>query len=748
MTRNLLISLVVACSGFCSLVYQVVWDRVIRSHFGGDNVSSSIVTATFLLGLGGGALFFGRVRSRPFVTYAAIELAIGTYAIFSYKILGSLASFLGSALTHSIEEVGGVRSTMVAGCILFLLPPCVLMGGSLPLMLRCFISSGNYKSSSVGWLYGINTLGAATGALAAPFALLNRLHVSEALTLAGLLNFIIPPAVLFLSRNPAVVTVGAPTDLPGLRPSAPPPRRLLFIIAFVTGAVSIALEVSLFRHVFANHPSSAYNYPLIVVPFLIAIALGGILFVRIEPFTTEAALGRMGRLCIFSAAALVATLTGMHLWQQAESPFFALTRWNAIFYCLFMTAPFPLVLSGVFPILLRTAAATGSALPEETGKLYFTNSLGAFTGAMLAQFVGFEAVGVRGVLIVITTATLAVGIACRVASLRACRESGAPRSDGRFTFLSVAWMPATIVGCGIFIFNEPRAMTAFAHGSIPAQLPASHRVMIEGATGSAFVEWLDPGRAANVYTNGQIMSTIPDPVDHVGMIATLRSAPKRSRVLLLGLGGGGMVRRMAEDPGIESIEIVDWSHELPRLLQHPDVSPLIGNALSNPKVRIRMCDARVAVGLYKSATFDFIIDNLCILGWVGSTNVRSAAYFNEVNRILNPNGSYICRALGGDEAAKSIYVTLNSIWPRVLHHPLGFLVADRDNGGRDPAAYAAAVRAMADDLHLKPAADGNFAIPEAAAVPPDLVKGAVPVQDGSYTFEFPYASMMDFILRR
>ncbi len=46
-----LIIFIVTISGFCSLVYQVAWDRIIRYNFGGDSVSSAIVTSTFLLGV-------------------------------------------------------------------------------------------------------------------------------------------------------------------------------------------------------------------------------------------------------------------------------------------------------------------------------------------------------------------------------------------------------------------------------------------------------------------------------------------------------------------------------------------------------------------------------------------------------------------------------------------------------------------------------------------------------------------------
>ena len=75
MPQRWFVRLLVTFSGFCSLVYQVLWDRIARYNFGGDNTSSSVVTGTFLLGLGIGAACFGRWRRRAFLTYALVELA-------------------------------------------------------------------------------------------------------------------------------------------------------------------------------------------------------------------------------------------------------------------------------------------------------------------------------------------------------------------------------------------------------------------------------------------------------------------------------------------------------------------------------------------------------------------------------------------------------------------------------------------------------------------------------------------------
>lgn len=71
-----LIPVLVFFSGFCSLVYQVSWERIIKFSLGGDQVSSFIVTSSFLIGLGLGAFLFRRSFKNPLKAYAIIEFPI------------------------------------------------------------------------------------------------------------------------------------------------------------------------------------------------------------------------------------------------------------------------------------------------------------------------------------------------------------------------------------------------------------------------------------------------------------------------------------------------------------------------------------------------------------------------------------------------------------------------------------------------------------------------------------------------
>ena len=167
-------------------------------------------------------------------------------------------------------------------------------------------------------------------------------------------------------------------------------------------------------------------------------------------------------------------------------------------------------------------------------------------------------------------------------------------------------------------------------------------------TGVAAIDWHPAG--GDVFVNGQYMSRLPDHPRHVRLVSFALALPRRDTVLLLGLGGGGMVRELAQDPGTRRLEVVDWSYELPRLLDGPRARRLLDDALRRPHVTVRRCDARVAVGLYEPASFDVVIDNLTIGHWVGATSVKSIQYFRQVHRDPEAGrGVRLPRQLGGRE---------------------------------------------------------------------------------------------------
>lgn len=611
----LLVGAIVAFSGFCSLVYQVVWDRTLRYNFGGDSVSSAIVTGTFLLGLGIGAFLFGKWRKNAFVIYALVEMSIGTYAVVSYYILAPLATVLGRTFSYSIADVEGLRSIVVIACILFLLIPCILMGGTLPLVFNCFVHPGVYKNRVVGMLYGLNTAGASIGILAVPLLFLNRISIPSTLLIVGGGNILLGIGVLLYRRelSPSGTDVDADeAGVVGQEAGEQLPVRPLLVLSFISGFITLSFEISLLRTVGLLTKMSPYTFPMVLMPFLLSLALGSMVSTRFKGYSTERALGRVGLLFIF---AMLSMLAGV------------LTRYFYAANILLLIIPLPLLLGGVFPLLLRLATSKGKELPGRTGIIYLSNSVGAFLGAMVSQFYGFSHLGTKGIIIFLFLMGIVTGAFCLIWAVSKTETTVFAKYLIALAAFGLAFVPLLIPMAmwEIYTFNYT----------------GPNVDKVEGVSGIATVNWEQHYPLGDVAVNGTYMSALPDHPKHIRLGSIALSMPRRENVLVLGLGGGGMVRELVADPEIKRIDVVDWSYELPLVLDSPKAKESLRDALHDPKVRVFRADARVAVSLYEEHSFDVVIDNLALLGWVGSTSIKSATYFSEVNRILKPTGVFV-----------------------------------------------------------------------------------------------------------
>jgi SAM-dependent methyltransferase len=213
------------------------------------------------------------------------------------------------------------------------------------------------------------------------------------------------------------------------------------------------------------------------------------------------------------------------------------------------------------------------------------------------------------------------------------------------------------------------------------------------------------------------MSRLPDHPRHVRLVSFALAAPRRGRVLLLGLGGGGMVRHLVRDPEVHRLEVVDWSYELPRLLDSPRARGLLDQALRHEKTRLCRCDARVALDLHPAGSFDVVVDNLTIGHWVGATSVKSIEYFRRVRRVLAPGAVFVYHGNWGG-ARRAILAGLTETFAHVAVQP--------GSGPVDEVVLAAEAPVTLDPVHAARVLDGLGAA-TGIRLPRDTLAGLVPI---------------------
>lgn len=186
-------------SGFSALIYQVSWQRLLFTGFGVDLTSITLIISVFMMGLGIGAFFGGRIADKfsqkIILIFCLVELFIGLFGLVSYYLILGLQSVL-------IQASLPILSVFT---FLLLLLPTFLMGLTLPLLTGYFNQFIDNIGQSIGTLYFYNTLGAAMGALATGFILFNYLTLSQTIQLAAIFNIVISGLIFMLyGRNHAL----------------------------------------------------------------------------------------------------------------------------------------------------------------------------------------------------------------------------------------------------------------------------------------------------------------------------------------------------------------------------------------------------------------------------------------------------------------------------------------------------------------------------------------------------------------
>ncbi len=196
-------------SGASSLIFQTIWTRMLHHVFGATSVAISTVLTVFMAGLGLGAWLAGKYANRiphPVITYAIAEIGVGVWGLLvpllvrSDGWLATVNSFLRAELGADSGLFMIARFVCVAP---ILIVPTTLMGSTLPLLTRHFVSvqqDAQQAGARVGLLYAINTFGAATGPLLSAFVLLPNIGLAYTNVVACSLNFTLA-AIIFLFRG-------------------------------------------------------------------------------------------------------------------------------------------------------------------------------------------------------------------------------------------------------------------------------------------------------------------------------------------------------------------------------------------------------------------------------------------------------------------------------------------------------------------------------------------------------------------
>jgi len=382
------------CSGFCSLLYQVVWVRMAFAHFGVITPVLSVVLSVFMLGLGLGSWLGGkwaqwsssRLKISPAYFYGAAEFVIATGAFVVPQLFR-----LGEASLLRAGEASSTGYLLISAIFIVaaILPWCIMMGATFPLMMSFVRQTDPANQSSFSFLYVANVMGATAGTAMTALVLVELFGFSETSTIAAVINCLIA-AVSFLlawinrfeSERPAALH--SPNRVPaqsGSRAS----RHWLEVILFTTGFASLAMEVAWTRAFTFVLKTTIYAFAMILTTYLLATWIGSYLYRRgLKGGWLISTEGVLGASCVFSLLPIV--LNDPRLGENV-----AVT--------LLSIVPFCLALGYLTPRLIDEYSGGD---PANAGRSYGVNIAGGILGPLVAAYWLLPTIGTHAALLVLS----------------------------------------------------------------------------------------------------------------------------------------------------------------------------------------------------------------------------------------------------------------------------------------------------------------------------------------------------------
>ena len=652
-------------SGCAALIYEIVWYQLLSLIVGSSAISIGVLLATFMGGMCVGSFGLARVvstREHPLRVYALLEAGIGAFGLVVLWLLphvGGLYTAIGGPGMLGVA----VRALF---CALFLLPPTIMMGATLPAISR-WVETTPRGVSWLGFFYGGNTLGAVLGCLLTGFYLLRVHDVAIATYAAVGLNTLVAAAGLVLATRTAYRAEDAageiePREMP---PSAP----VVLLVIGISGATALGAEVVWTRLMTLNFGGTTYTFSLILASFLLGIGIGSAVGSFMARFVRDPrrALGWAQFLVVAGLAWAAYVLTrALPNWPVNPSIATAWFNFQFDFFRAILTAlPAAAMWGASFPLALAAVASEGQDPGRLVGRVYAANTIGAIFGALLSSLVLIAWVGTQ------TTQRLMIGLAATGALLLLVPGWGGERGSltiDRRALIRGGGLVVVALGLGATVVPPPALLVGYGRYA-PTYVGFDYIDFLyvgEGMNSSMAVSELGDG-TRNYHNAGKVQAS-SEPQDMrlqrmLGHLTTLLPTQSTS-VMVIGRGAGVTAGAVSIDPAVEELTIVEIEPLVPEV-----VSSLFGahnfNVIDNPKTNVVIDDARHYL-LTTDKKFDAITSDP-FDPWVkGAATLYTEEFWREAKEHLNPGGVitvFVQLYESNLEAVKSEVATFLAVFP-------------------------------------------------------------------------------------
>jgi spermidine synthase len=653
--------LLLGMSGAAALVYEIVWLELMQLVVGSSAVSLGMLLATFMGGTCLGSLGFDRYaprRRHPLVIYGVIEVSIAALGVLVLLMM----PWVGRAYVATVAA--GLSGTVARSIVpaICLLPPTLLMGATLPSVVRSFGGMPS-KFRWTGFAYAANVAGAVAGCVLAGFYVLPTYDVRVATAVAAALNIAAAAGAFLLAKGAPAFEIRR-EDVAGgdgRRDSWP-----AYAIVALSGCAALAAEVLWTRSLSLLLGGTVYTFSLVLAVFLAAMAVGsfgGSRFVRRQ----QPALVALGICQLLLIPALAWTTAMLTVWLPywpinpalSEDPWISLQI--DIIRCLAAIVPPAVLWGATFPLAVAAAGAASSRASAIVGRILAANTAGAIVGATAASLIVIPMFGTHAG----AQMLLGLSAAAAVAALGwSVRRERATVAGG--TAIGLAAVVLITAWTAVRIPEQPAHLVAYGRHMITWLKQVRVIYVGEGLNASVAVSEFADG-VRNFHVSGKVeASTQPQDMRLQRMLAhipALAHDDPRS-VLVVGLGAGVTAGSFAHYGTIGRITIAEIEPLIPAVVSQYFTAQN-NNIVHDSRVQLVSDDGRHYLQT-TSEQFDIITSDP-IHPWVkGSANLYTREYFELVRQHLRPGGmvtQWLPLYESGTDAVKMAMATFFDVFP-------------------------------------------------------------------------------------
>ncbi|WP_373514636.1 hypothetical protein [Persicitalea sp.] len=628
-------------SGISAIVYQVVWQRYLTFSFGSDTLSTTIIVSIFMLGLGLGSYLGGKISDslddlKRLRLYIGIEILIAIFGVLSnyflYDVLYQRFSTESLAIT-------------VLTSFVFLLPPTVAMGSTLPLLSKLFETSLKKVKINTYFLYALNTLGAAFGAFIPFFIIVPRLGFDALIYFAAFLNLVCVLVTIVIynvhKNSNSSIGIVAKADYEEEIVSRATTTSLNWYLLFgVSGFIALSLEMVWFRTLHIMLKGNSFTFAILLSIYIGGIAIGsmiGILYLSKIKNPTQLFFRLQSLIVLYTLFSYIILFYGLknagflelvnrYLYSYEKDSSYRMVLLTVGLSTFFVALP--TILMGISFVSLQEASNKSIAhFGKRLGTLLFFNIGFSSISVLITTFILFEYLGTSLTLLFLTL-LLIILIVYKLIYIDAI---------AKYKIESSVFIALTLVFALIFPNNQN--LWKVFQGSHGREILVRED---KSSVSTIKLNFDNFGRDI-VFLNGLGESYFPyhEDIGHLqlGYLPVILH-PNPEKIAIVGFGSGGTLYAASQSEKtkqIDCFEISSNQYELVSMYAAMTDDETVKGLFKDSRIKMHIRDGRKAM-LSSQEKYDVIEADALRPNSPYSGNIYSVEYFELIKSRLNLGG--------------------------------------------------------------------------------------------------------------